>query len=64
MTTSYDFPINRAYYPPVDRIIAIGDVHGDVEALRTCLKIAGLLGDNSTWTGGKTNLVQVGGIYC
>eukprot|EP00291_Cryptomonas_curvata_P015475 CAMPEP_0172151582 /NCGR_PEP_ID=MMETSP1050-20130122/312_1 /TAXON_ID=233186 /ORGANISM="Cryptomonas curvata, Strain CCAP979/52" /LENGTH=120 /DNA_ID=CAMNT_0012819709 /DNA_START=330 /DNA_END=690 /DNA_ORIENTATION=+ len=62
MTTSIEFPINRGYYPPVDRIIAIGDVHGDVDALRTCLIIAGLLGNNNTWTGGKTNLVQVGDI--
>jgi len=27
------------FFPPADRIVAIGDVHGDVHALRSCLKV-------------------------
>ena len=27
------------FFPPADRIVAIGDVHGDVDALRSCLKV-------------------------
>jgi len=27
------------FFPPADRIVAIGDGHGDVDALRSCLKV-------------------------
>jgi len=27
------------FIPPADRIVAIGDGHGDVDALRSCLKV-------------------------
>lgn len=47
-------------YPTPDRIVAIGDVHGDFEALRGLLRRSKLLGMNNEWVGGKTVLVQVG----
>lgn len=47
-------------HPAVDRIIAIGDVHGDVDAFRKSLEVSGVLGNDDTWIGGKTVLVQVG----
>lgn len=52
----------QTFYPPVDRIVAIGDVHGDPEALRGCLKLSGLIDENDSWVGGKTHLVQLGDI--
>ena len=33
-----DFEV-PTYFPDVDRVIAIGDVHGDVDALVGCLKV-------------------------
>lgn len=52
------------------RLICIGDVHGDLEALQECLHMAGLIDKESTmnnsgtplWTGGNTILVQTGDI--
>ena len=49
----------RTFFPGVDRLVAIGDVHGDAVALRSCLKLAGLLSDSGQWAGGTTHLVQV-----
>ena len=48
------------YRPPVDRLIAIGDIHGDLSKAKESLKIAGVMDDNDRWIGGKTTVVQVG----
>lgn len=47
-------------YPAADRIVAIGDVHGDVNAMRQALRNARVIDDKDGWVGGKTVLVQVG----
>ncbi len=44
------------------RIVAVGDVHGDFDALVGILRAAGVLDENLQWTGGKTILVQTGDI--
>lgn len=49
-------------YGPASRVIAIGDIHGDVDALKRALRLGGVIGDNGEWTGGNTVLVQVGDI--
>ncbi|WP_407653773.1 metallophosphoesterase [Archangium lipolyticum] len=46
----------------VERVVAVGDVHGDVDALKEALRLAGLLDDKGRWSGGKTHLVQTGDI--
>ncbi|MBZ5595740.1 MAG: metallophosphoesterase [Acidobacteriia bacterium] len=46
----------------VERIVAIGDVHGDYDQLVAVLKTAGLIDDQLNWTGGKTHLVQNGDV--
>ncbi|NOR41655.1 MAG: metallophosphatase [Gammaproteobacteria bacterium] len=46
----------------VDRIVAIGDVHGDYERFLQLLRLTGLVNDENAWTGGKTHLVQVGDV--
>lgn len=55
-------PPVAARFPPADRIVAIGDVHGDVDALRTALRSARVLDDRDAWAGGNTVLVQVGDV--
>ncbi|XP_066387174.1 shewanella-like protein phosphatase 1 isoform X2 [Miscanthus floridulus] len=50
---------------PGRRIVAIGDVHGDLSQTRAALVLAGVLSAGSEghlWTGGRTVLVQVGDI--
>lgn len=46
--------------PQPERIVAIGDVHGDLAALTQVLTSAGLVDAKGKWTGGKTQLVQIG----
>jgi len=49
-------------YSGVARVVAVGDVHGDVDALKAVLKLAGLIDAKGHWSGGKTHLVQTGDI--
>jgi hypothetical protein len=42
------------------RIVAVGDLHGDFSAWRDIAKGAGLVDSSGRWTGGTTTLVQVG----
>lgn len=46
----------------VDRIVAVGDLHGDYDAFRKIMKSAGLMDDHGRWTGGKTHFVQLGDV--
>lgn len=46
--------------PPAERIIAIGDLHGDIQLTKKILKIAQVIDDNLNWIGGNTIVVQVG----
>jgi hypothetical protein len=42
------------------RVVAFGDVHGDINAALAALQLAGVIDGNNNWNGGKTNVVQVG----
>jgi len=46
----------------VSRVIAIGDVHGDKDALMAVLRIAGLVDASDRWSGGTTHVVQIGDV--
>lgn len=43
-----------------DRVVAIGDLHGDLDATRRALKLAGAIDDKDAWIGGKLVVVQTG----
>ena len=55
-------------YPPQKRVVAIGDLHGDLRVTLMALRLAGVIGDNIyphnvsqiQWTGGQTYVVQLG----
>lgn len=49
-----------AVLPAPERIIAIGDLHGDFEATRRALRLAGAINAQDNWSGGKLTVVQVG----
>ena len=42
------------------RLIAVGDIHGAGDEFRALLTHAGLIDDQSHWTGGQTTFVQTG----
>lgn len=47
-------------FPAAERIVAVGDLHGDVQATRAALRLAGALGADDHWAGGKLVVVQTG----
>ncbi len=44
----------------VERVVAVGDVHGDYEQLVKVLRAAKLIDAEGDWAGGKAHLVQMG----
>jgi Calcineurin-like phosphoesterase len=53
----------RGVWPPVPRLVAIGDLHGDLGKAKAALRTAGVLdADTDSWCGGTTVAVQVGDI--
>jgi len=46
----------------VERIVAIGDIHGDYDRYMAALEAAGLVDRKGRWAGGETHLVQLGDI--
>lgn len=45
-----------------DRIVAVGDVHGDLGQFLTVLRQAGIIDGKNRWTGGRAHLVQTGDV--
>jgi hypothetical protein len=52
----------KGIYPPVEKLYAIGDIHGDLNAFIIALKKAKLIDNNLHWCGGTSHVVQVGDI--
>src|SRR5690349_10790932 len=46
----------------VERIVAVGDVHGAYDQLLPILRAAGIIDDRQRWVGGKTHFVQLGDV--
>ena len=59
---------NVGIYPPVKKLIAIGDVHGDLRVTLLALKLAEVIPQHSNekdinrihWCGGSTWVIQLG----
>ena len=47
-------------FQPPCRTVALGDVHGDYEAMVRSLKLADLIDEDQQWVGGEATLVQLG----
>lgn len=55
----------HVYFPSIikkkiNRIVAIGDLHGDYNLMIKTLKLAKVINNNNKWIGGDTYVVQVG----
>ena len=46
----------------VERIVAVGDIHGDVDQFVKVLHAAGIVNAKNDWIAGKTHLVQTGDV--
>jgi hypothetical protein len=42
------------------RIVAVGDIHGDVDSFTSILRQAGLVDNDNAWVGGPATLIQTG----
>lgn len=49
-----------ARLPAVERLVAIGDLHGDLAATRAVLRLAGAIDAGDAWVGGRLVVVQTG----
>src|SRR6187399_952828 len=46
----------------VERIVAVGDVHGAYDRFTEILRAAGVIDQDRHWSGGRTHLVQLGDV--
>jgi hypothetical protein len=46
--------------PAAERVVALGDVHGDLTATKAALELAGAIDGSGAWVGGTMTVVQVG----
>lgn len=53
-------PPRTTFLPAVPRLVAIGDLHGDLRKARRAFRLGGLTDENDRWIGGTTTAVQVG----
>jgi len=52
----------KCVWSGVDKIVAVGDIHGDYKNFILILKGTGIVDENLKWAGGKIHLVQTGDI--
>lgn len=52
--------VDKYHWEGVERIVAVGDIHGDYGNYIATLQAAGVVDRKEKWSGGETHLVQVG----
>src|SRR5437764_931978 len=55
-------PDSQDDWQGIQRVVAVGDIHGDKDAFVAVLRMAGIIDDQERWIAGTTHLVQVGDI--
>jgi hypothetical protein len=43
-----------------NRVIAIGDIHSDINVMQQVFRLAGAINENGEWIGGELTIVQLG----
>lgn len=54
---------SKTTFPMPKRLVAIGDLQGNLEGLEAILRSTGLVSRSGRWAGGDAHLVQVGDIF-
>jgi hypothetical protein len=54
--------VDPYHWTGVDRLVAVGDIHGDYENYLAILEAAGLVDKRGKWAAGETHFVQTGDI--
>jgi hypothetical protein len=54
--------VDDYHWEEVERVVAIGDLHGDYQQYLEVLRSAGLISERGRWSGEDTHLVQTGDI--
>src|SRR5690606_27331007 len=57
---SVSVPTRPTRFPPAAHVVGIGDVHGDLDATRRALRLAGAIDETDRWIGGDLVVVQTG----
>lgn len=52
--------VQQDIFSGVDRVVAVGDVHGGYDEVAGLLRAAGVIDARDRWSGGRTHLVQTG----
>ncbi|XP_059655257.1 shewanella-like protein phosphatase 2 [Cornus florida] len=52
----------QTIHPSPERLIAVGDLHGDLDKSKQALRLAGLIDASDRWAGGSATVVQVGDV--
>jgi hypothetical protein len=55
-----ELPVAGDRFPAPARLVAIGDLHGDLAATRKALRLAGAIDEHDHWIGGELVVVQTG----
>lgn len=55
-------PTSSSARPFIRRIVAVGDIHGDMQNARRVLRFSGVVDENGDWTGNTDFFVQTGDI--
>src|SRR3954470_20298242 len=55
-------PGSKDDWQGIQRVVAVGDIHGDKDAFVAVLRMAGIIDDEERWIAGATHLVQVGDV--
>ncbi|XP_021763701.1 shewanella-like protein phosphatase 2 [Chenopodium quinoa] len=50
------------FNPSPDRLIAVGDIHGDFEKCKESLLLSGIIDATGNWSGGSSTVVQIGDV--
>src|SRR5437588_11737927 len=53
---------SRCSIDGVERIVAVGDIHGAYDRFVQLLETAGIIDHDHRWSGGRTHLVQLGDV--